>query len=256
MAVSITDIKRSGSPKPPRVILYGTEGCGKSTFGASAPAPIFIPTEAGLDALSVDAFPLCTSLDDVMSCLSVLAGEEHEFETVVLDSADWTERLIEQQVAKDVGIPTYNVQHKDLAYGRGSRAVADYWRGMLDAFDYLRNERGMQVIIIGHSQIKRFDDPTTDAYDRYQLDLNKESASTISEWADIVAFANFVVATKSEEVGIGSKKTRGLGSGERVLHTQEKPAFKAKSRWRIPDKMPLDYDTFAGHLAVAMTPSK
>lgn len=256
MAVTISSITRSGSPKPPRIVLYGVEGVGKSTFGASAPTPIFIRTEDGLDALSVDTFPKCESFDDVLSCLGSLAEEDHEYETVVLDSADWTEHLIELQVAKDHGIHDYNVQAKELAYGRGSKAVADKWRIILDALDYLRNERNMQVIILAHSQIKRFDDPTTDAYDRYLLDLNKESSATLSEWADIVGFANFVVATKEEKVGINGKKVRGLGTGERFLHTQERPAFKAKSRWAIPGKMALDYDVFAGHMAEAMKPTK
>jgi len=29
---------------PPRILMYGTEGIGKSTTAAQAPHPIFIPT--------------------------------------------------------------------------------------------------------------------------------------------------------------------------------------------------------------------
>lgn len=253
MAFSLSSISRTGAPKPPRSIIYGTEGVGKSLFAASAPNPIFLPTENGLDAIKVDAFPLLKSWAEVQDAIGVLINEDHEYETVVLDSADWLEPLIFQQVAYDHNLPAYDSNAPALAYGRGARAAADYVRTMLDGFDVLRDEKGMGVIIIAHSQVKRFDDPTTDAYDRYMLDLNKESASVMTEWCDVLGFAAFKVSVKEENVGIGTKKKRGLGSGERLLFTQEKPAYKAKSRWSIPAEIPLNYDAFAAALGDAMS---
>lgn len=252
MAFNLASISRTGAPKPPRVVVFGTHGVGKTSFAASAPKPIFIRTEDGLDAVKVDAFPLAKSLDDVMAAFEALATENHEYQTVVLDSADWLENMILQQVAKDHGLDAFDSNAKALAYGRGHKAAADYWRNILQAFDYLRDQKGMGVIIIAHCQIKRFDDPTTDAYDRYQLDLNKEAASVISEWCDILGFANFRISVKEEAVGIGGKKKRGVGSGERFLFTQERPAYMAKSRWSIPDTIPLDYDSLAAELSQAM----
>lgn len=252
MAITFKSIRRTGQPVPPRVVIYGIPGIGKTTFGASAPKPIFLPTEDGLDAIKADAFPLLKSWGEIEEALGVLANEEHEFETVVLDSADWAENLILNQVARDHGLDSYDSNAKPLAYGRGGRAAADYARRLLDGLDYLRDTKNMGVIILAHSQVKRFDDPTTDAYDRYQLDLDKNVASVMVEWADVVGFANFRVSVKEETVGINAKKKRGLGSGERLLFTQEKPAFKAKSRWSIPAEMPFDYGAFSAALADAM----
>lgn len=252
MAISFKSIRKTGAPRPPRTIIYGTEGVGKTTFGASAPKPIFLPTEDGLDATKTDAFPLLRSWADIEEALGVLANEQHDFETVVLDSADWAEHLILNQVARDHGLDSYDSNAKALAYGRGGRAAADYARRLLDGLDYLRDTKNMGIIILAHSQVKRFDDPTTDAYDRYQLDLDKNVASVMVEWADVVGFANFRVSVKEESVGINAKKKRGLGSGERLLFTQEKPAFKAKSRWSIPAEMPFDYGAFSAALADAM----
>lgn len=252
MAFSLSSVRKTGSPKPPRCLFYGTEGVGKTSFGAKFPKPIFLPTEDGLDAIKADAFPLLKSWGDIESAIGVLATEQHDFETVVLDSADWAEALILNQVARDHGLDSYDSNAKPLAYGRGARAGADYVRRMLEGFDYLRDNKGMSIVILAHSQVKRFDDPTTDAYDRYQLDLNKELASVMTEWADIVGFANFRVSVKEETVGVNNKKKRGLGSGERLLFTQEKPAFKAKSRWTIPAEMPFDYGAFSAALADAM----
>lgn len=252
MAISLKSVLRTGSSLTPRTVLYGVEGIGKSTFGASAPNPIFIQTEDGLSAISVDAFPLCRTWQDIMDCMRSLSEEAHEYQTVVLDSADWTENIIMGQVAADNGLDKFDTNSKQLAYGRGNRAIAEYWRILIDCFDCLRDEKKMGVIILAHSQVKRFDDPTTDSYDRYILDLNKESASILSEWCDVLAFTNYKTSVKEEVVGIGGKKKRGLGSGERFLFTQEKPAYKAKSRWTIPPELPLDYDQYAAAITAAM----
>ena len=80
--------------RPPRMLIYGTEGIGKSTLAAEAPNPIFVPTEDGLDQIECDSFPLAQSFDDVLAYLKTLAAEDHEYQTVVIDSADWLERLI------------------------------------------------------------------------------------------------------------------------------------------------------------------
>ena len=252
MAFSLSSITRSGAPRPPRMVIYGVEGVGKTTFGAAAPKPIFLPTEDGLDAVKVDSFPLLKSWGELEDAITVLAKEDHDYQNVVLDSADWAETLMCNQVAADYGLADFDMNAPALAYGRGFRAAASYLLRLLDGFDYLRTQKNMGVIVLAHSQVKRFDDPTTDAYDRYMLDLNKELSSKLSEWADLIGFANFKVAVKSEEVGIGKKKRRGLGSGERLLFTQEKPAYKAKSRWAIPDQLPFEYDAVAAALGDAM----
>ena len=54
-------IQTGRQSKPPRVLLYGVEGIGKSTFGSEAPKPIFIQTEDGLDEIDCDRFPLATT---------------------------------------------------------------------------------------------------------------------------------------------------------------------------------------------------
>ena len=94
MAISLSSLRKTGVARPPRIVVYGTHGIGKSTFAANAPAPVFIQTEEGLDAINVDAFPLCTSYEEMVDAIGALASEDHEFATVVVDSADWAEQLI------------------------------------------------------------------------------------------------------------------------------------------------------------------
>jgi len=250
MAISLSSIKRSGIARPPRTILYGTSGIGKSSFGASAENAIFISTEEGLDAISTSAFPLCKSWDDVMDCFGVLINEDHDFQTVVLDSLDWTERLIWAQVAADNNVKSV----ENIGYGKGYKAAVDYWRLLLEAIDTLR-DKNMQCIMIAHSKIKRFDDPLNDAYDRYMLDLHDSAASILTEWCDVLAFANYRISTVKSDVGFNQKHTRAVGSGDRVLYTQERPGWVAKSRWPLPDTLPLSYSVFSEALAESMNPN-
>lgn len=248
MAISLASLKKTGAARPPRIVLYGVHGIGKSTFAASAPSPVFIPTEEGLDAVDAVAFPLCTSFEDIMGSISSLAEEDHDFGTVVIDSADWAEQLVHKKVATDNNVATIDA----IGYGRGYKAAVDYWKQILEGLDYLRNEKNMQVILLAHSQVKRFDDPLTDPYDRYQLDLHHGSASVVSEWCDILMFANQQYTTVKSDVGFNQKVTRAVGTGSRVLYTQERPGWSAKSRWSLPDTLPLDYGKFAEALGKSM----
>ena len=84
-------VQRGRTQKPPRVFVYGTSGIGKSTFGSQAPKPIFVPTEDGLDEIDCAKFPLAATYEEVIAALRT---QPHEFESVVLDSLDWLERLV------------------------------------------------------------------------------------------------------------------------------------------------------------------
>ena len=250
MAINLKALRKTSIIRPPRMVVYGTHGVGKSSFAAQAPSPVYIQTEEGLDALNVTAFPLARSYEEVMEAIQSLYSEDHEFKTVVLDSADWLEKLIFKQVA--VNNKVTNIE--DIGYGKGYGFAVDLWHNIIEGFDLLRNEKGMGVIMLAHTQIKRYDDPLSDSYDRYMLDLHKGGASIISEWCDLLMFANYRVSTVKSDIGFNQKKTRAVGVGERVLHTQERPGWVAKSRWPLPDTMPLDYEQFSTALTTAMNP--
>jgi len=92
-------VKKEITKKPPRILLYGTHGIGKSSLGASSPNPIFIPTEDGLTNIEVSRFPLATKLADIWEYLGMLINEEHEYKTVVIDTVDWLETLIMKYIS-------------------------------------------------------------------------------------------------------------------------------------------------------------
>jgi hypothetical protein len=242
MSFDLSSIKRGPDLKPPRIFIYGVEGLGKTTFAAAAPKPIFLQTEDGMGALDVARFPMVERIDDVRTAIGTLFEGEHDFETLVLDSADWLEQIIVKEIES-----THDA--KDLAYGKGALKQAEVWRELMDGFNALRNERGMAVILIGHCQIKRFDSPETEPYDRFMPKLQERSNALVREWADAVLFANYRTVVKKSEVGFNKEVARGISTGERLLFTTERPAYMAKNRYALPDQLPLSWEALSDAIA-------
>jgi hypothetical protein len=241
MAISLASLKRSSALTPPRILLHGVAGIGKTTFAARAEKPVVIPTEDGLGTLEVDHFPLARSLGEVMEALAALYAEPHDFRAVVIDSVDWLEPLIWKQVCAENKWSSI----EEPGYGKGYVAALDLWREYLDGLNALRDERGMTVVQIAHTDIKRFDSPEHEPYDRYVIKLHARAAALLQEHSDIVLFANYRISTVKADVGFNKKVTRALGRGERVIHTAERPAFLAKNRYDLPETLDLDWQAFA-----------
>jgi hypothetical protein len=235
---------------PPRILLYGTEGIGKSTFASQAPNPIFIPTEDGLGEISCASFPLAKKYTDVEAYLSALAVEHHDYQTVVIDSCDWLEQLIWDDLCHISHTAT--IEKVDGGYGKGYIAALSYWRQIVDALEALRAGRNMAVILISHARVEKFEDPESSAYDRYTPRLNKHAAALLTEWSDAVLFATRKFRTESEDAGFGRERTIAVGlgkdGGERKLRTVGGPSCVAKNRYNLPYEMDLSWDAFVGAL--------
>ncbi len=237
MAIDLSALKARKTPMPPRILVHGSEGIGKSTFFSEAPSPIYLQLEDGINQLEVARYPEegpATSLAQCEELLDSLAGQGHEFRTLVIDSADWLERLVWDRVCDDHGVKSI----EDIGYAKGYVFAVDIWKRLLDKLDVLRRQ-GMVVCMTAHSQIKRFDDPSSDSYDRYMIKLHAKSGAMIKEWCDIIGYASQRVAVKGEDVGFGKKVKRGMSVGERLLHVVEEPAFEAKNRFRLTNSVLL-----------------
>ena len=241
MAISLAQLNRVSAPKPPRILIHGVAGVGKTTFAAGASRPVFIQTEDGLGTLDAAHFPLAQTFEQVLEALVALYSEAHDFQTVVVDSVDWLEPLVWAKACRDNGWSSI----EDAGFGKGYVAALSLWRQYLDGLNALRDERGMAVIQVAHTDIKRFDSPEHDPYDRYVIKLHARAAALLQEHSDLVLFANYRISTTKADVGFNKKVNRALGSGERVIHTAERPAFLAKNRYGLPDTLPLDWSAFA-----------
>ncbi|HRX85788.1 MAG TPA: ATP-binding protein [Phycisphaerae bacterium] len=228
---------------PPRILIYGSEGVGKSSTAAQAPRPIFVPTEDGLDQIDCRSFPLAQKLADVEAALRALMTEAHEFQSVVIDSLDWLERLIWDELCRQYNVNS--IEKVDGGYAKGYTHALTQWRKILDLLNALRLQRGMCVVLLAHAKVERFEDPEHAAYDRYSPRLHKHATALVTEWVDAALFATRKIITRTEDAGFGRDRTiaAGLGKdgGDRILRTVGSPACVAKNRFSLPAELPLSW---------------
>ena len=144
--------------------------------------------------------------------LQTLIHEQHEYESVVIDSLDWLERLIWDAICEQYGVSS--IEKADGGYARGYTHALTPWRGILDDLNLLRSHRGMCIVLLAHAKVEKFEDPEQSAYDRYSPRLHKHATALISEWADAVLFATRKVITKTEDAGFGRDRTIASGLGK------------------------------------------
>jgi len=239
------NLRRGRQAVPPRVVIYGGHGIGKSTIASQFPNPIFISTEDGLDSLDVVSFPKATHIKEVVESIKTLIKEDHDFKTVAIDSVDW---LVEPLI---VGNVEATHEAKDLAYGKGQMLVAEEFREILQGLDVLRLRRQMNVVLIAHAAVVKFEDPRTEPYDRYQPKLPNRCNALLQEWADVIAFAAFKVIIRKSDTGFNKEKTRGVTTGERLLHFVENPAYAAKNRYGCPDEIEMTIENLEKVIPIA-----
>lgn len=237
--MSIASIVRGKQKKPIRVVLYGADGVGKSTFGSNAPNSVFLCSEEGTAHLDVARFPAPKSWGDVLEILRVLADEPHDFKTLVIDTLDWLEPHCWSQVCAAGG--KQNIE--DFGFGKGYVMALDVWRQFLARLDNLSKTRGMNIIMLAHAQVKRVERPDHDPFDRYLLKLHEKTAALIREWADAVLFSQHEVLMQagSKKDGI---KAKGKSTGNRIVRTEWTAAYDAKNRFDLPPVLPLDWQAF------------
>lgn len=233
--------------KPRRTLLYGCHGVGKSTWAAQWPFPIVVPTEDGVGDIDCDKYPVCQTSTEAMLAVKELAGvAEHDYQTLILDSADWLERLIWRDLCEAEGKKSI----ADFGYGSGYVKAAQRFERVLQEMDRARNNptRPMHIVILAHSSIVKFESPDGQSYDRYQPKLHKETSAMLQEWADEVLFACYEISTVNQDEGFGKKRAVPLGTAKRIIRTAERPTAIAKNRLRLPETMDLDFGAYAPYL--------
>ncbi len=241
MAISLKSIS-TPKKQPPRIVIHGGPGVGKSTLASMAPKPIFIDLEGGLGELNAQAFTP-TTFDEVLESILVLYKDPHDYLTVVVDSLDWLENLIWNKICQENKVDDIT----KIPYMRGYAEALGLWRRFFMALTALRNEKNMIVMMICHSQIIKIEEPMHPPYDSYGLKLHKKAAGLVEEFSDAIFFANLkVITTQEDGKGFNQKRTRAMTTDERVIHTAPSPAYTAKSRIPgLPPEIPLNWDSLA-----------
>jgi hypothetical protein len=239
MAIPLDSLTTTRVVKPPIITLYGTGGIGKTTMAAGAPAPYFLCTEDGLGDVEV-AGQMVTTYPELLTYLERLSNEEHPYRTLVIDTLDHLEPLIWDDVCAVKKWDSIEAP----GYGKGYVEALAEWRVIMDWLKYLRNTKNMIIVMLAHHQIRKFDAPDSEPYDRYQLKLNEKAGGLIVETSDIVGFLTQRVTIQKTKEGFGKEVARGTGVGQRVVHLEERPAWVAKKRFaRVPVSLDLPNST-------------
>lgn len=220
-----------------KICVYGPEGIGKSTFASHFPGALFIDTEGSTKHLDVARTPAPSSWTMLLQQVDYIKKHPDICQTLIIDTADWAEQLCINHICakgnKD-GI-------EDWGYGKGYTYLAEEFGRFLNLLNDLI-DLGINVVFTAHAQIKKFEQPDEmGAYDRWELKLQRKTAPMVKEWADMVLFANYQTVLVTDE-STKSKKAQG---GTRVMYTTHHPAWDAKNRHNLADKLPFDFKKIA-----------
>jgi len=239
------NITKGKVKKKRKVLLYGTHGIGKSTFANDMPNPIFIQTEDGLSDIDVHGkFDLAKSYSDIEEQLGFICKEKHDYETLVIDTIDWLEQLTSAKVCEELNI----VSLGDLDHGKGYVRALEVWKTIVGALEFIQKTKNMHIVLLAHSKVAKFDDPDGESYDRYSPKLQKGPNALVQEFCDEVFFAKYKVLTKTVQEGFSKKQKPLDNQGERVIFTQERPAFYAKNRLSMPLEIPFTAKAYLSYL--------
>ena len=224
-------------PAPLKVVLYGVEGIGKSSFAARFPQPVFIDTEGGTGRLDVRRLPAPDSWQMLLDEAAAAAAGQVPCQTLVLDTADWAEKLCMAGVCARFKVKGI----EDIGYGKGYTYVKEDFARLLDVLDGVIAS-GRHVVVVAHAAVAKFEQPdAVGSYDRWVMKTSKQVAPLLREWCDMLLFANY--KTVVEKSGAGPSAKNKASGARRVLYTTHNACWDGKNRFGLPDEVPFDYES-------------
>jgi AAA domain len=230
---TITSKKRF---RPVFFCLYGAAGVGKSTFASEMPDPIFIQPERGLDQITVPKFPVPKTFIEFFAQLNALDKEDHDFKTVVIDTADALELLIWQRVCDEGKVRS--IEEFGGGYGKGYVRAREIWTGVLKQLTEM-SER-FNIALIAHSHIRSINDPALGTpYDTHEIKLHPKSAEIVKQMVDMLLFVQLETTIAKDSPK--AKKGRGIISEDRIMRTAPGTGYEAKNRYQLENPMEFSW---------------
>ena len=222
-----------------KVVVYGPEGVGKTTFASQFPGVVFIDTEGSTSHMDVARTDPPATWAELIDQVKWFGEHPEKIGTLCIDTLDWAEKLAIRDVCDEKKLGSI----EEIAYGKGYVFARDRFLKLLEELDRLR-DKGIHIVLTAHAQIKKFEQPDEmGSYDRFTLKLNEKNISPlIKEWSDLLLFANF----KTEVVKVEkTKTTKAVGGQKRVMYTQHSACWDAKNRFGLKDPLPFDFAEIA-----------
>ncbi|MFW6042010.1 MAG: AAA family ATPase [Guyparkeria sp.] len=229
---------KSTTPAPPKMIVYGQPGVGKTTFAASAGA-ILLDCENGAGAVSgLTRTPFLQSWPQMRKWLIELATTPPDgVAAVAIDTIDWMIQRIVEHVVMDLDEKSPNDITNTLGTAHGgyfkAREIVQnvVYRDLLPMLNAVA-ETGAAIILLAHAANTKMTTP--EGYDQRLAspDLPHWIAPPFIEWADCVLYAH-------------------RQDDQRLLLTEGTNVILAKNRYGLPAKLDLSWPA----LMQAMTPN-
>lgn len=215
-------IEKGKQWKPPKVVIYGPEGIGKTTLASKFPKPLFIDFEGGSSRMDVDRIPRPRSLAELNAVLTELQRDHADYKTLVLDTADWLELLVIDHICTERKIKALG----EVAFGQGYNLVADSFAQLLDRLTQLQNATGMAVVFCAHAMQRKIDNPEQmSTYDHWELKLSKKASPLLKEWSDFLLFYKYETDLEQDD----NKKVKAVAQ-HRIICSGHAAWYDAKSR--------------------------
>jgi len=236
-------------PTAKKVVIYGPEGIGKSTFASKFPGAVFLDTEGSTVHMDVARLDTPRGWSDIMTAVNWCVEHPDQLGTLVIDTMDWAEAFAIRSVCAEKKVNGI----EDIPYGKGYVFVKDKVRELLEKLDQLK-AKGVHVVLTAHAIVRKFEMPDEmGSFDRYALKLNEKNvAPLVKEWADMVFFANY----KTDVVSTQDGKKKATGGRKRVMYATHAATWDAKNRFDLPDEMPFDFGSIAHLFTDAPQPAQ
>ncbi|ERJ83221.1 hypothetical protein HMPREF1987_01109 [Peptostreptococcaceae bacterium oral taxon 113 str. W5053] len=228
--------------KAQRIVIYGPEGIGKTTFASKFPQPLFVDTEGSTSQFDVARMDTPSSWTMLLEQIKYVISHPEVCKTLIIDTIDWAERLCVESVCAKHGKKGI----EDFGYGNGYVYVAEEIGRFLNLLNDVI-DKNIHVVLTAHAQIRKIEQPEEfGGYDHWELKLGKKTGSQTSplvkEWADMLLFANYkVISVAVDDKG---QKRKGTG-GKRTLYTTHHVCWDAKNRHSLPDEVEFDFQSIA-----------
>ncbi len=257
MAFDLKALQPSITRKPSLIVLYGVNGCGKSSFcagteyGKGAPNPLYMNINDGLDTINV-AKEKISSYAEAIEFLDSVLTDEHDFKTLVIDAADDMERLICSEIIRKAPINKSGVKPKcieDIGFQAGSEELVILWEDILNRLRKIRDVKKMHIVFLAQLDTKKDNNLNGTSLSVKTPKLHggtlkgDTTLALFTGWCDILGLMEWEKITVTDESAFtikgGKPKLRIANRGSLYLHVVEDGAHKAKNRYDITDKIDI-----------------